>query len=976
MVGTRSAQIPFEYVVAELAAAPLSLPGTMHLGITELDPRMQPATSGLWRATENALLSDFSAYSVDELTALRDWLWFSRDSSSRQQDSGAPVPLGDFLSRFSRDTLIFAGNSFRPRRPRWSEAWTQESGLTDDPLARRYWRWIAFALPPDLLIAAHPDHDDTVPNIDVVSPVVAQILLDEGYVEPHMHLGAALQFPMLWISLLHALSRSDEVQHDSFMSPGADLEEGRHMGTWLILAAIARYTLAAFLYHKESDGEPPQVFYQHRKKWDAQTPLKQRGGRGQFASGGPFDGHTSQLLDRALFNLEHGKLESGEFGKTASEAFKQLQNLYEKIAGIRYRWPEFPQRLLSAWQADPISGFFPVSNLQQRSSEIQFISAGMAYLKTETGRGDLGFARLFWQVVRIRCLFYRHIVQRPMTPGLQWFLRFYSRINAPRSVMSSGLMAESAAILCGKDRGLKSLEVRIAPEVEMEDQQEGLRQIIDSFYFVANGSNGGQGLEQNFSADNDTNVNQPCEYGIVFHFAKSRSESARKGQPIPNGAYGHADPSLKENLGYRYGAYYRGQRQRMQSLASLLKRFPRLLYFVRGVDVCADELGVPTWVLAPIIKYLKSISRSISAYIKSTEQAHVPPFRTTAHAGEDFQHLLGGLRRVDETIEYFEMSQGDRLGHAIALGINPREWALQTRGVAISRIERLKDLAWEWQFTTQNDINIPASRLQYVLNGIERLSHDVFGVYSRPTHVVAFIGLLHNQDELKILGFPGGSSPPGLTNYVRERFRESHTRQGRTSMGSAYEGSACSETGMQGGGEVKESGSEPWYLLYKYMIDPETFEQGQVQILIDPSREADTLDALQRALRRKVGNLGISVEINPSSNLLIGNMADLKNHPLWRLNPPRQDGTDDVPPVSVCIGSDDPITFSTSTRDEYQLVYDTLTLAGISDFEARVWLDAARKVGLSSRFTFKHDRDAAYIWQPLRVSLDNVPLPP
>ena len=106
----------------------------------------------------------------------------------------------------------------------------------------------------------------------------------------------------------------------------------------------------------------------------------------------------------------------------------------------------------------------------------------------------------------------------------------------------------------------------------------------------------------------------------------------------------------------------------------------------------------------------------------------------------------------------------------------------------------------------------------------------------------------------------------------------------------------------------------------------------------------------------------------------IGNMADLRNHPLWRLNPPRPDG--DLPPVSVCIGSDDPISFSTSTREEYQLVYDMLTLAGISDFEARMWLDSARRVGLSSRFTFKHERSVEYIWQAIAVSEKNMPIPP
>ncbi|PCI39561.1 MAG: hypothetical protein COB46_08705 [Rhodospirillaceae bacterium] len=151
-------------------------------------------------------------------------------------------------------------------------------------------------------------------------------------------------------------------------------------------------------------------------------------------------------------------------------------------------------------------------------------------------------------------------------------------------------------------------------------------------------------------------------------------------------------------------------------------------------------------------------------------------------------------------------------------------------------------------------------------------------------------------------------------------------------------------------------------LLKQYLIDPYTFAQGQKTILIDPSTEAEVLNKLQFKLRQKIGKLGITVEINPSSNLLIGNMADLKDHPLWRLNPPQHES--DLPPISVCIGSDDPLTFATSTREEYQIVYDTLTLSGLTDAQARSWLEDAREAGLNSRFTFAHNRSPEFVWRP------------
>lgn len=981
MVGTRSAQIPFEYVVAELAAAPLALHSTLGLALTELSPQMAGKTGQLWRATENALLADFSAYSVDEITALRDWLWFNQDAHP-WEDENKPVPLGEFLSRFARDTLIFVGESFRPRRPRWSEAWMVESGLTDDPLARRYWRWVAFSLPPDLMVAAHPDSDDAVPFVEVVSPVVNQILLDEGFVEPHMHLGAALDFQLLWIGTLHVLARSDVLHHDAFASPGAVLDEGREMGSWLVMAALIRYVLAGFIHQHDK----------HQNCGDFQDYRENHVRNMLGESGLEFTlNHCFACLEQGQLLVESRTASTLEERKTL---FNTMQRAYEGIARVQYRWPEFPVHLPQALQADPISCFFPTNNLHQRSSEIQFVSAALKYLKSPSGSRDFRFAKLFWQVTRIRCLFYRHVIQRPLTPGLQWFMRFYSRLYWPTFLIGRGLLTESAAILCGKDRGLKSLEVRLSPKGSYQLQEKVLRQVISAFDFVANGSvarpDGGRvgdGLGESNeevklqAADNDTNVNDSCEYGIVLHFTKDIDSNARMGLPNAHRKQSNADPSLKENLGYRYGAYYRSKHREMQVIAGLLTKFPRLLFYIRGIDVCADELGIPTWVLAPIIRHLKVVSRNISSFLKSQEQARVPAFRTTAHAGEDFLHLLGGLRRIDETVEQFQMSQGDRLGHAIALGINPREWATQTRGVALSRMERLKDLAWEWSFTTQNSVKQSASRLQFILDEIERLSRQIFGIFARPTQVVEFISLLHNGEELRQLNFPKGSIPE-LNQYVNTRFKETYSRQGRIPLHPGLYGATqrdssngrASDGKSNEFGELGATGLEPWILLYRYLIEPETFKQGQIQILIDPSREADTLDALQRELRRKIGNLGIAVEINPSSNLLIGNMADLKNHPLWRLNPPRPDS--DLPPVSVCIGSDDPISFATSTREEYQLVYDTLTLAGISDFEARTWLDSARKVGLSSRFTFKHSRSVSYIWQAIAVPDEKMPIPP
>jgi hypothetical protein len=59
--------------------------------------------------------------------------------------------------------------------------------------------------------------------------------------------------------------------------------------------------------------------------------------------------------------------------------------------------------------------------------------------------------------------------------------------------------------------------------------------------------------------------------------------------------------------------------------------------------------------------------------------------------------------------------------------------------------------------------------------------------------------------------------------------------------------------------------------------------------------------------------------------------------------------------LSICIGSDDPLTFATTLPHEYQLLFDALILMGRSHEEAVKWIDNTRETGMQSRFTLIPD---------------------
>ena len=538
------------------------------------------------------------------------------------------------------------------------------------------------------------------------------------------------------------------------------------------------------------------------------------------------------------------------------------------------------------------------------SPEIRFVEESLRHLKRNERDSD--FARLFWQLVRVRCLLYRHLTQRPMTPGLQWFVRFYSRIKPVRGKLPNAVRMQAAIRWGGGACGLRSLEVRVGTDPRQSDCLDILQKVNDAGRRVAK-----------------------LETGAVFHFSRDRGGGWRCG--VPN-AYGvdrsypgvPADRRLRTRRdignpsGFRFARFYLERRSHAQALVSVLRGFPRALRTLRGVDLCTDEAGVPMWVMAPLIRWVRDSGRAAAASLRERGITNIPPLRATIHAGEDFVHLLTGLRRLDEAIRHLGLEEGDRIGHGMALGLDPTTWFERVGQVVQTREERLLDLLWEWDFYATRGAEVGGTgRLAYLTATIARLAREMFEETYAPEELVRFVRLLHCERKLRALGFPDDP--------------RRHSPSAARSRG---------------------DGDRPYTLLHKYLRSTEVWRRGRVLETItlrELPREREALHTLQDVLRREVGTRGLTVEVNPSSNLLIGDLGRIDEHPIWRLRPVRP--IDDIPPLSVCIGSDDPLTFATTLPHEYQLLFDSMVLSGSSHEEALGWLEHARAAGMRARFT-------------------------
>lgn len=876
--------VPEAYIRAEVASFPLVSGCAFEQCVTELAPQVNDEqTQRLWKACEKELSEH--GWSVDRLIAIRDFFWF-RDGRLPTR-STRPLPLHRYLRNLANVHL------------------KREYGITeiehrDDTTAFEaitHYRWLTFALPDDLLLAA-TGVDPPPSRVDIEPPLVVRRLLDRGVAEIHQHVSAGMSFPILWVSILAALANPD-LREDVLDSPNLIFGDSRTTISWLLAGATARALLVEFLLQRSSDVQRRSLHEfvdQITKGWGLQLR------------------HT---LEEALLALYTGQ-------KSELPDFEALRSLYEAVhPSARSLTTDPPRTVDRIWRrCDPIAVRLRLT--RPNAGEQWLMLHGLRWLEDLERSGeseeqlDQSFHRLFWQVVRLRCMCYQTVVQRPMTAGLQWFIRFQGRLKKIRAVLRRS-RAEISYEVAGCEQPIAAMELRTSVAETPFKLAEDLSELLRSWRHVLRKTGrSARGIEP--------------EFGTILHFAKERDRTKKwvRGNPPAYGMEMHSEPEPFGLLqpGGRFSIYFAAQSRLAQAIVDLLQEIPLALWLVRGIDVASDELSIPTWVMVPLYHYVETWSAL--AAVTCPDPLVPPPLRVTAHVGEDFRHLMEGLRRVFESVRYLHERAGGRLGHATALGYEPRLWAESVGSVMMPAEERLWDLVFEWRLYSQYRIeaefraSAPAGRAQAVANQIREISNSIYGRPQAPSDLAEVHHVLHRMFRQP---FSYLDEEMGLGTDVFER--------------------SLRELNL----DRISNHRKVMALLRQYRENEDVYVRGQqlVDIALDDS-EVSALHSVQEAMRRCVAARGIVVEVNPSSNLLIGNILDLRNHPMLRLSPPEpQPGT--PPPVHIAVGSDDPITFSTYLLREYSLLYEAAMSAGYAEKVVVEWLATIRQTSMDSRFT-------------------------
>lgn len=178
--------------------------------------------------------------------------------------------------------------------------------------------------------------------------------------------------------------------------------------------------------------------------------------------------------------------------------------------------------------------------------------------------------------------------------------------------------------LSGNDmRNIRHIEGRFSPKGTLEDNVDIIKKIKDGF----------DGLVH---CREEAGIEQPT-LALVAHFIK-RSDNG-KGK-------------------VRFGSMRKDLERRTDALISLMNTNSTFSRMVTGADAAASEFDTPPEVFAPSFHKLRKHGMQHFTY----------------HAGEDFFHVLSGLRAIYEAMEYLGLKAGDRIGHATAAGVDVRLW--------------------------------------------------------------------------------------------------------------------------------------------------------------------------------------------------------------------------------------------------------------------------------------------------------------
>ena len=354
-----------------------------------------------------------------------------------------------------------------------------------------------------------------------------------------------------------------------------------------------------------------------------------------------------------------------------------------------------------------------------------------------------------------------------------------------------------------------------------------------------------------------------------------------------------------------------------QRLWAVLQAVPALRPLVVGVDAASGELDCPPRSFSAAYTWLRERldSGNPDADPGRPGARRDPDIRLgfTFHAGEDFRDLLTGIRHVDEAAHLLAMRPGDRIGHALALSWPVDAFYLGHADAYPTVGEHILDLCW-------------AAAVLHRVDGHGELERDA-------------------RDRLLTVLVDAGAQP----SLDRHDLIAALDIDGPHAWGSPY----CHRLGHTPDEEMARHYADPPLPAHALREDellerlgvPEPQRSRICGRPLRPLAWRKLVEACQRLARQRLLKRGLTIEINPSSNRLVGGFIGIHDLPYTLINRPGPRRPDQPANLPIAIGTDDAGIFNTSLRREYDLVGQSALAQGYDLPDVIDWLDRIREHG-------------------------------
>ncbi len=371
-----------------------------------------------------------------------------------------------------------------------------------------------------------------------------------------------------------------------------------------------------------------------------------------------------------------------------------------------------------------------------------------------------------------------------------------------------------------------------------------------------------------------------------------------------------ADVPKSEDIGFsmvlpRNDAVRKKSKQQALALAGALQKYNYLCSRIRGIDTCNVEIGCRPEVFGPVFRFLKHFKIQYVRAPEIYEPRYLrPKLSATYHAGEDYMDILDGLRAIDEAVMFLELETGDRIGHALALGVQASEYyQLKKCRILIKKQDHLDNIVWALHKCRQYGIEID-SKLRTELR---ETAHQFIG------EIYGYSAGYHNADYYQSMRLRG-NDPEDYFLDLEASLAVNQNISILNSLNSQYRRYSAKRlyTNKEAHSNIKAE-----ELFWKYHYDAEARERGGKFHEVEISEAYIRLtEALQIAIQKDLEEKGIGIECNPSSNVCIGSFKRYDKHPIFTLSPIY----DAEVKQFVSVNTDDQGIFDTSLKEEFSLL--------------------------------------------------------